>query len=154
MNTCEKGLKKWKRHVLAAAFILFMAGCSLMELQPDGSYAPNPDTVATVDAIADVAEPAAGVLTALGLWNPLLAGAGGVLAGAVGAWRNLRPKLQTVQDDAELATAAGEATAEAIEQFKGQYPDQWKALEEVLSKYHGPSVENFYRALRGLRPKQ
>lgn len=154
MSTVKKGLKKWKWHIITVAAIFFVAGCSLMELQPDGTYAVDPDTVAKVDAIADVAEPTAGVLTALSLWNPALAGAAGILAGMVGAWRNLKPKLQTVEDNAQLATAAGEATATAIEQFKVKYPDQWASLEELLQKNHGQSVENFYRALRGLQPKK
>jgi hypothetical protein len=109
-----------------------------------------PETIETIDAVADVAAPL-GVSLAI-LWPPATV-IGGVLAGVAGAWKKMRPKLVEARSERDFAEAAGEATAYAIEEFKKAHPEEWNSLSEALRDHHGPEIENYFRALRGLPPK-
>ena len=145
------------RKIIAWVWIVWIsciAGCDLMQPQPDGTFAINPERVEQLDRAAAITEDAGQIAAATSVWVPVLGPVAGILLGAAGVWKKMRPQVQTAKDTAELATAAGEATAGAIEQFKEQYPDEWTHLEELFVKYHGQEVENFYRALRGVSPKK
>lgn len=124
-----------------------LAGCATTQT---GETVITPEAVEIIDAVAAVAEPLG---VSLAVLFPPAAALGGVLAGMAGAWRRMKPKLEDAESQAELATYAGEATAVALEQFKADNPKEWALLAEFLKKHHGTTVENFYRALRDLPPK-
>ena len=133
--------------IISIILLCLLAGCAVT---PTGETVITPEGVETIDAIAAVAEPLGASLILL--W-PSLAGVGGILAGAAGAWRKMKPKVVEAQSERDIAEAAGEATAYALEEFKKAHPDEWADLSRILGDHHGPVVESFYRALRGLPPK-
>jgi hypothetical protein len=130
-----------------------LAGCGLMQTQDDGTFVVDVEKVEQLDAAATTAEAAGQIAILSSMWLPVLGPIGGLLVGAAGAWRNMKPKVEQAQSEAEIATAAGEATSSAIDAFKEKYPDDWAKLEAFFMKYHGQSAENFYRGLRGLPQK-
>ena len=129
------------------------AGCSLMQTNPDGTQSVDPAKVEAVDNVIAVVEPVGQTLTALSVVNPALGVIGGLLVGIAGAWKKMKPEIETAKTEADIASSAGVATAQAIEEFKTKFPDEWGKLEAFFTKYHGQTVENFYRALRDLPPK-
>jgi hypothetical protein len=138
---------KWMIWIPATVALFALAGCATT---PAGETVLAPETIETIDAIADVAEPLGASLAIL---FPPVAALGGVLAGVFGAWRRMKPKVAEAEDLAEIATAAGESTSFALEEFKKAHPDEWGTLSDYLRDHHGPVAESFYRALRGLPPK-
>ena len=117
----------------------------------------DPKTGEVIDnVVAPVATGAAGVLTYMG---PVGALVGGLLVGAVGAWRKMKPSLVAAKTEAEQYYAVAAGTVEAIEELKKEHPDQWKAmgdyLEKTLAKQNVDvkTIENVIRALRGLSAK-
>lgn len=136
------------------SFAFFLAGCDLMQTQPDGSVVVDPQKVEKIDQIAAATEAAGQVSLISSTWLPILGPIGGLLVGAAGAWRKMKPQVEQAQSEAEIATSAGQATATAIEEFKKKFPDEWERLEVMFEKYQGPEIENFYRALRGLPSKK
>ena len=141
--------------IVLATVVFLLTGCSswLSKNPETGESYIKPEVIETIDEAASTVATVGEISSAASVWYPPLAAIGGLLAGLGGAWAKIRPKLIEAQDEAELGLIAGEATAETIEKFKEQYPDEWKKLEELFSKYHGPTVEAFYRELRGLPPK-
>lgn len=138
-----------------ALFIVMLAGCQITESPETGekTISMTPKALLAADTAAELAEPVGQIASTVSLWWPPAALLAGLFGGAAGTWKKLRPQLDTAIDTATLATAAGEATAVALEEFKTTFPDAWAALSERLKKHHGPEVENFYRALRDLPPK-
>jgi hypothetical protein len=131
--------------------MVVLAGCVVA---PTGEAVLTPEAIETIDAVAVAAEPAGQLAVALSMFWPPAAILGGILAGAAGAWKKMKPELITAQNHADLGMKAGEATASAIEEFKKQHPDEWSMFSDYLNSYHGVTVENFYRALRGLPQKE
>jgi hypothetical protein len=126
---------------------LLVCGCAVA---PSGETVLSPEAIETLETVADIVEPLGQTSVALSPFWPPAAIIGSLLAGAAGAWRRLKPQVEKAKGEAELATLAGEATSIAIEEFKKAHPDEWDALSGYLRDNHGLSVENFYRALRGL----
>jgi hypothetical protein len=124
-----------------------LAGCATT---PAGAPTLSVEAVETIDAVAEVAIPLGSSLALL--WPPA-AVIGGILAGVGGAWKKMKPKLADARSDLDFAEAAGEATAYAIEEFKKAHPEEWSDLSTALREHHGPEIENYFRALRGLPPK-
>ena len=148
--------KKNRRRWIVITIVLCVfggVGCGLVQQLPDGTYVVDAEKVEAIDNMANVAEGVGTTVSSLVWLNPTLGAVGGLLVGIVGAWRKMKPQVETATSTAEIATSAGQATADAIEQFKTAFPDDWAKLETYLAKYHGQTVENFYRALRGLPEK-
>ena len=139
-------MKRWMIWIPAMVACL-LAGCVTT---PAGAPTLSVEAVETIDAVADVAIPLGASLAML--WPPA-AVIGGILAGVGGAWKKMKPKLAEAQSDRDFAEAAGEATAYAIEEFKKAHPEEWSYLSTALRDHHGPEIENYFRALRGLPPK-
>jgi hypothetical protein len=137
---------KWYMWTLTLG-ICVLAGCAMTAT---GEKILTPEAIETIDAVASVAEPLG---TSLAVLYPPAAVLGGVLAGVFGAWRRMKPKVAEAEDTAEIATAAGEATSYALEEFKKAHPEEWSTLSGYLRDHHGPVIESFYRALRGLPPR-
>jgi len=135
---------------VAGFLVTLMAGCATT---PAGDTVVKPEAIEAIDNAALIAEPLAQSVTAMGLVWPPAALIGGILAGMVGVWRKMKPELVAAQSEADLGALAGEATAAALEAFKNRYPEEWSTLSNYLRDNHGPTVENFYRTLRGLPPK-
>ena len=140
-------MRKW---ILFAVLCVAVCGCAVTQT---GEPVVKPETIQAIDDIAFIADPLSVTATSLGVLWPPAAVIGGILAGMVGVWRKMKPGLETAQSEAELGILAGEATATAIDAFKKAHPDEWGTLSDYLNSNHGPTVENFYRALRGLPPK-
>jgi hypothetical protein len=127
-----------------------LVGCTTT---PTGETVMSSETVDTIDVIAGVAEPLGATAASLAfLWPPATA-IGALIVGAAGAWRKMKPKIVLAENERDIAEAAGEATSYAIDEFKKAHPDAWSELSGYLRDNHGPVVESFYRALRGLPPK-
>ena len=139
-------MKNWMIWIPITALCM-LAGCATTQT---GETIMTPETVEAIDAVAAVAEPLG---ISLGILFPSFAAFGGVLAGIAGAWRKMKPELSQARGQAHLATLAGQATSVAIEEFKKNHPDEWGTLSDFLEKHHGTTTDNFYRALRGLPPK-
>lgn len=132
---------------------LSLSGCQAIEtVGPDGQpvtrYRLTPEAEASLDKAATTAEGIGAILAAYGL-----TGVGGALVAGAGVWKRLKPQLEEAKEEREIGYEAGRATAQALEEFKEKYPDQWAELKPFLEGHHGQSIENFYRALRGLDPK-
>jgi hypothetical protein len=117
------------------------------------TYSVDPNAAGKVEAVAQ----AVGSLTPL--LGPTGALVGGVILGAVGAWRKVKPSLTEARTQADHYHAATTATVEALEQFKESSPEAWTKLGELiddrLSKQgiDPKTIENVIRAIRGLPPK-
>lgn len=140
-------MRHWYLGMALSLIALFAVGCATT---PTGETVIKPETVEAIDNAATVMEPLGATVTSLGLFWPPAAAIGGLLAGMAGVWRKMKPSLEEARSEAEIGVLAGEATAVAIEEFKKRYPDEWDNLSRILADNHGLTVENFYRALRGL----
>jgi hypothetical protein len=138
---------RWITWIPIAIGSCVLAGCAMTQT---GEPIMSPEAIETIDAVASVAEPLGMSLAVL---YPPAAVLGGVLAGVFGAWRRMKPKVIEAEDAADIAVAAGESTAFAIDEFKKAHPEEWGVLSDYLTDHHGPIAESFYRALRGLPPK-
>jgi len=140
-------MRKW---ILLVVVCVAVCGCAVTQT---GEPIVKPETIQALDTAAAIADPLSITATSLGILWPPAAVIGGILAGMVGAWRKMKPELEVAKTEAKLGTLAGEATATALEAFKKANPDEWGTLSDYLESNHGPTVDNFYRALRGLPPK-
>ena len=138
---------KWMIWVPATIALFALGGCATTQT---GEAVLTPETIEIIDAVASVAEPLG---VSLAILYPPAAVLGGILAGVFGAWRRMKPQVIEAEDTAEIAIAAGESTAFAIEEFKKAHPEEWSTLSDYLTSHQGPTAESFYRALRGLPPK-
>jgi hypothetical protein len=130
--------------------VLALSGCLTTET---GEVYLKPETLETLDSVATATGPAGQAMLALSAFWPPLAMLGSFLVGAGGAYKKLKPKLEEASSAAELGELAGQATSAAIDEFKKAHPDEWQSLVGYFESYHGQTIENFYRALRGLPPK-
>ncbi len=112
---------------------------------------PNNPTLKSAEATA---EGVGGLIALMGF--PAL---GGLLTGAVGLWKQLKPKIVEAQkkaDEAErkeaLAQAAAQTMANGIEELKTVSPDSWTKLKPIYVDMlkTAPTIEAFIRELRGL----
>jgi len=110
-----------------------------------------------VPAVAEpLVEAAAGLAPLFGDAGILV---GGILVGILGAWRKVKPDLETAKSDAEQSYAAAAAVVEAVEEFKASNPSEWSKLgamiEARLAKQGmDPEViKNVIRGIRGLPAK-
>jgi len=140
-----------KRWIVLAVLCVAVCGCAVTQT---GKPIIDPEAVEAIDTAVSVVEPLSQTAVSLGLLWPPAAVIGGILAGMAGVWRKMKPALQEAETERDVAELAGEATATAIEEFKKAHPDEWDSLSRFLSDNHGPVVESFYRALRGLPPKR
>lgn len=135
---------------ISALMAVSVIGCQQSQ---SGEPVLKEDAIVAIDKGAEIAEAAGQTAVSLGfIWPPATV-IGGLLVGAAGAWRKMKPKVIEAERNAELATYAGEATAFAIEEFKKANPEEWATLSQILRDNHGLTVENFYRGLRGLPMK-
>lgn len=138
---------KWFIWIPTVVALCALAGCATTAT---GETILTPAAIGTIDAVASVAEPLG---TSLAILYPPAAVLGAALAGVFGAWRRMKPKVVEAETGRDIAEAAGDATSFALEEFKKAHPEEWSTLSDYLSKHHGPVVESFYRALRGLPPR-
>lgn len=146
---------RFKRWLVVVCVLSLTAGC-VTGVDPntgEKTYAVDPNAAGSVEAVAQ----AVGSLTPL--LGPTGALVGGVILGAVGAWRKVKPSLTQARTQADHYHAATTATVEALEQFKEASPEAWTKLGELiddrLSKQgiDPKTVENVIRAIRGLPAK-
>ena len=143
---------KFKGWVLVVCVLSLTAGCvtSVDPATGEKTYAVDPNMSTQVEGVAQAVGSLASLLGSTG------ALVGGVILGAVGAWRKVKPSLTEARTQAEHYHAATTATVEAIEQFKESAPEAWTQLGELidgrLSKQgiDPKTVENVIRAIRGL----
>jgi len=95
----------------------------------------------------------------LPLAGPAGALIGGLLLGALGAWRKIKPSLTEAKAEAAQYHAVAAGTVTALEEWKKLAPTQWDQLGTLIKaqmEKQGISpllVENVIRGLRGLPPK-
>jgi len=111
-------------------------------------YNVDPNTAAKVEVGT---EAAVNIATILAAFWPVLLPVAGAGAGALGAWRNMKPKLTEAQTKEELYYKSTASLVSAIETLKVKNPASWEKLKAALAI--GPETENVIRALRGLPPK-
>jgi len=147
--------KKFQVSVVLVIFMVLGAGCGLVQKTQDGATVVTPEGVKVLDAAAEIAEPAGQLATSLSLLWPPAAVLGGILAGAAGTWKKMKPEIVSARNNEQLSTAAGKSLVLAIEELKTRSPESWEKLKPLLEDFirSGGVVENFVRELRGLPDK-
>jgi len=140
--------------ILSLGLIILAAGCTVTtDANGAKHYALNTNASDKVEGAAQVG------VTLAPLFGPIGMGIAGVLAGALGAWRKVKPTLTEAKTMAEQSHAAAKAVVDGLEEFKKTNPDTWAmvgtAIEAQLQKQNiDPLViENVIRGLRGLPAK-
>jgi len=156
-------MKSVKSKILFALTILvclFVTGC-LTSVNPETGqslYALDPNTVNNLQEMGDAASL---ILSILSLFWPVLLPVAGYVGGAVRISKKLTPKLTEAQTEVQMYHTIASSTALGIEEFKKEYPKEWKELEIKLDKFKDKivkpedqlKIENIIRGLRGLPPK-
>jgi hypothetical protein len=147
-----------RRVIVTVSVMMFiLAGCATLPINGDPNVGtrrvldPNNPTLISAEVAA---EGLGGILALMGL--PAV---GGIITGAVGIWKGLKPKIVAAQQKANeaerkeaLATAAAQTTVDGIEELKRISPDSWEKLKPIYTDMlkTAPSIEAFLRELRGL----
>ena len=98
------------------------------------------------------AEAGIAIGSVLSAFMPGLTGIVGIAAGALGAWKKIKPKLTEAQSESRMYYTATESVVTAVDEFKKSNPTEWKKLKSLLEKHLGSKAENVIRAIRGLPP--
>lgn len=140
------------KKLLGVALVLcLVVGCIQQQDETgEPTVVIDPEVVATIDGVAEFGDVAVAVAGPLSIYWPPAAGIAGIIAGVVGAWRKMKPKLTKAETEASKAYVVTEAIVYAIEEFKKTNRDDWEKLKSQLTKTIGPETENVIRALRGL----
>lgn len=143
---------------IVVGMILFgVVGCTAITDPNTGETVrvldPNSPIVTTGEAVAQ------GV-SAIG---PFFGAAGGLIAGiaagALAAWRKIKPALASATTQAEQYHATAAAAVTAMEEFKAVSPEAWSKLGTLVSDQltkqglDAKVIENVIRGLRGLPAK-
>ena len=141
--------------VIAVLTALLVGGCGLVQTTEDGQKIVTEKGAQVADTAAAIAEPAGALATSLSLFWPPAAVLGGLLAGAAGAWKKLRPQIIEAESYSAISSASGKAIVLAIEKLKEESPESWEKLKPYLEDFiaSGGIIENFVRELRGLPDK-
>ena len=147
-----------KRVIVTMAVMVFIVvGCITVPNSGDPNDGtrkvldPNNPTLVNAEITA---EGVGGLIALMGF--PAI---GGVLTGAVGLWKGLKPKIVEAQKnevEAErkeaLATAAAQTAVDGIERLKTLSPESWTKLKPIYVDMMktAPLIEAFLRELRGL----
>lgn len=103
-----------------------------------------------------VAEGVAAVGPFFGATGALIAG---IAAGALGAWKKVKPGLTVAKTEAEQYHATSAALVQALESFKETNPTEWDKMGALIAAelnkqgIDPKNIENVIRALRGLPAK-
>lgn len=142
---------------LVVVVLLAIAGCVTTTNPATGEKNVALDPNSAIVTIGEAAaEGVAAVAPFLGPTGILI---GGIAAGALGAWRKIKPSLTAAKTEAEQYHAAAAATVTGLEAFKESNPEAWAAIgtkiqEQLTKQGIDPKVvENVIRGLRGLPPK-
>lgn len=127
-------------------------GCA-QQLNPETGQQVTTIAPEAVVAIDTAAEAAPGIAALLAIFFPALYPVIGVVAGAAGAWRTMKPKVTAAKTEAGVYHAATESLVSAIEQYKADNPEAWETLRAKLGDNIGDNTEAVIRAIRGLPPK-
>jgi len=141
---------------MLAAVVTLCDGCHVLQVvDPNtgavhNTYALDPNN-AVIHAAETAAEIGSNVLPFLGATGAL---AGSALAGALAAWKKVKPGLTTAKTLAKQTTATTTALVTAIETFKTVSPDAWETLkskiEDQLAK-QGVDTETVKSVIEGIR---
>lgn len=142
------------RWLLVGLILLIAVGCQVRTNPDTGKkeLRVDPNAAAKFEAGAEVTQ------TVLQALSPFLgeAGflAGGLLAGALGVWRKMKPQVTEYKEEKEQYYAVASTTVTALDTLKEVSPEQWAVIkpkvEEELKK-HGIKVEVLENVIRGLR---
>lgn len=111
--------------MLTVLVVLSFASCDVVQHDEQGKPYITAETAAKIERGVTTAEEVGQAATALGvIWAPLFT-VGGIIGGAVGAWRKYRPKIEAAESNAKLAGSVAEALVETIEDFKVNKPSEW-----------------------------
>jgi len=138
---------------LLLTFLPLMGGCRVTTDPETGEklVQVDPNTAAKIETGASAA---ATGLTVLSPFVPWLTPVAGIVAGVLGAWLKIKPKLTAAQSDATMYHSATESIVLALESFKTSNPTEWRKLSKILGDNTGVRTENVVRALRGLPAKE
>lgn len=148
---------KWQGWLLCGLLLLPVGGCvtGVDPVTGEKTYAVDPNNKVVLGAEAA----AQGATAVGGFFGPVGGLIAGIAAGALGAWRQIKPKLLQARTKAAHYYATAAATVEGIEQFKTASPESWTLLgekigEQLTKQGVDPKViDNVIRALRGLPEK-
>jgi len=152
------------RNIILFVFLmvigLFVIGCASSVNPETGEtlHSLDPNIIADLQKIGEAGSMVLGIL---GMVWPVLLPIAGYVGGAVRIAKKLTPQLTEAQVEAQLYHTAASVTVLGLEEFKEEYPKEWKELgrklDELKSKIIKPEdrlkIENAIRGFRGLPPK-
>lgn len=141
---------------MLTAVTVLCEGCHVLQVVDPNTgvvhniYALDPNNAA-IQVAETAAEIGSNVLPFLGAAGALT---GSALAGALAAWKKVKPGLTTAKTLAKQTTATATALVTAIETFKTVSPDAWETLkskiEDQLAK-QGMDTETVKSVIEGIR---
>ena len=144
-------MKKW----IMVLLLVFISGC-VYTTDPTGRTAVSidPNTAATIDKIANVAETGVAIGGGVSVIWPPITLICGIIGGLVAMCRNLKPKVTAAISSEAFTYNVASSIVTGIEKFKAVHPESWGMLEDKLRSVIGPEAENFIRGIRGLPEKR
>ena len=136
--------------IITLTVVLCGAGCyGLYQYDPENGNQLS-EGGKKIDAVVESVD---AIASASAVLIPGLAGIAGVFGGIAGTWRAYKAKMESMSGDVEAATATAESLVAAIEEFKGQFPEQWDKLKAFLEKYENASesAEDVLDLIQALR---
>ena len=107
----------------------------------------DPDAAATIDGVADVAEP---LVTAAGIIFPGFAALSGLILGLIGMWRKLKPQVVAEREARDMNYIVLSGLVTAIEDYKKEDSEGWANLKAVLGDRATLTAENMIGEIRNI----
>lgn len=139
---------------------LLVVGC-LKSVSPETGETLHSLDPNTVENLQEMGEAGSMILGILSMFWPVLLPIAGYVGGAIRISKKLTPKLIEAQTETQMFHTIASSTILGIEEFKKEYPKEWKELEAELDAFKNKvvkpedqlNIENLIRGLRGLPPK-
>lgn len=150
----------WIVGILALLLMLLAisSGCRVVQTPAGAVVQVDPNAAGAITTGLDTVT---GILGALSMIWPALAGIASTLAGIGIVWKtNIKPKLTTAQSESEMWRTVSASLVQAIEVFKQTQPEQWEKLKEQIESIRKrlafgkdwATIKGCIEELRGLSP--
>ena len=130
--------------VMSVLMMVFCVGCAAFQ-ELTGADVGDVDKMS--DTAAATGELLAGLATVFGV--PILSLIGGGLIAGAKVWRNMKPKIEEAETEADMYHDVAEVLINNIEDIKNNQPELWAKIKPFIASKQVGNVTAVVRALRG-----
>ncbi len=130
--------------VMSVLMMVFCVGCAAFQ-ELTGADVGDVDKMS--DTAAATGELLAGLATVFGV--PILSLIGGGLIAGAKVWRNMKPKIEEAENEADMYHDVAEVLINNIEDIKNNQPELWAKIKPFIASKQVGNVTAVVRALRG-----